>query len=102
MQSEQTAWRERIAALKNLPKVLRLVWRSAPGVVAGDIFLRVLAALTPLGILAVSKRIVDIVVTTTRTPGAHPPPEIWFYLAMEFALAASALVLGRAIDYCDT
>src|SRR5258708_17543868 len=101
-ESQQAIWRERVSALKNLPQVMRLVWRAAPGVVGTGIAVRFMAAMIPLGILAVSKRIIDMVVNTTRTSGASIPHEIWILLAMEFVLAGGGLVLGRAIDYCDT
>ncbi len=97
----QISFEQRLNALKNLPKVMRLVWHSAPLVVSSSLLFRLAAALTPLGVLAVSKRIIDMVVDTVRTH--HPPPshQIWMLLALEFLFAAGGLVLGRAIDYCD-
>ncbi|HUA87617.1 MAG TPA: ABC transporter ATP-binding protein [Bryobacteraceae bacterium] len=92
---------QRITALKNLPKVMRLVWHSAPLVVSANLSFRLLAALTPLGVLAVSKRIIDLVVNTIRTHNLPPRGEIWLLLGLEFIFAAGGLVLGRAVDYCD-
>ena len=98
--SHQAAWRERFAALRNVPPVLRLVWDAAPRVVAGGLALRVASALIPLAMLAVSKWIIDLVVATVKHPGPLPR-EIWILLAAEFLLAALNNILGRAIDYTD-
>ncbi|HLH38145.1 MAG TPA: ABC transporter ATP-binding protein [Bryobacteraceae bacterium] len=97
----QISFEQRIDALKNLPKVMRLVWHSAPLVVSSSLLYRLAAALTPLGVLAVSKRIIDLVVDTIRTHNPPPSHQIWILLALEFIFAAGGLVLGRAIDYCD-
>jgi ATP-binding cassette subfamily B protein len=98
--SQKTVWRDRLAALKNVPPVLRLVWKAAPNVVAAGLALRVVSALTPLAALAVSKWIIDLVVAAVKHPGPLPQ-QIWFLLAAEFLIAALGNVLGRAIDYTD-
>jgi ATP-binding cassette, subfamily B, bacterial len=98
--SQKTVWRDRLAALKNVPPVLRLVWKAAPKVVAAGLALRVVSALTPLAALAVSKWIIDLVVAAVKHPGPLPQ-QIWFLLAAEFLIATLGNVLGRAIDYTD-
>src|SRR5215472_6362841 len=96
----QASWRDRFAALRNVPPVLRLVWDAAPRVVAGGLALRVVSALIPLAVLAVSKWIINLVVAQVKHPGPLPY-EIWLLLALEFLLAAANNLLGRAIDYTD-
>jgi ATP-binding cassette subfamily B protein len=98
--SHQAAWRDRLAALRNIPPVLKLVWDAAPRVVAGGLALRVASALIPLAVLEVSKRIIDLVVAAVKHPGPVPH-EMWILLALEFLLAALNNLLGRAIDYTD-
>src|ERR1700676_4563115 len=98
--SHQAAWRELLAALRNVPPVLRLVWDAAPRVVAGGLALRLASALIPLAVLAVSKWIIDLVAAQIKNPGPLPH-EIWILLAVEFLLAALNNLLGRAIDYTD-
>jgi ATP-binding cassette, subfamily B, bacterial len=93
--------RERITALKNLPQVVRLVWHAAPWIVSASLGLRLIVALTPLGVLAVSKKIIDAIVTNVKAPGSVHPGQIWVLLLLEFLFAAGGLTLGRAIDYCD-
>ena len=98
--SQKTVWRDRFAALRNIPPVLRLVWNAAPKVVAAGLVLRVFSALIPLAALAVSKWIIDLVVATVKHPGPFPS-QVWYLLAAEFLLAAIGNILGRAIDYTD-
>lgn len=95
--SERSRFRERIGALKNVPRVMLLVWHAAPLVVLGSLMFRFIAALAPLGVLAVSKRIVDAV----ARPGSVTHQQVWVLLGLEFLFAAGGLTLGRAIDYCD-
>jgi ATP-binding cassette, subfamily B, bacterial len=97
---EQASWRERLAALRNIPPVLRLIWDAAPRVVAGGLGLRFASALIPLAVLAVSKSIINLVVAQIKHPGPLPH-EIWILLAAEFLLAALNNLLGRGIDYTD-
>ncbi len=93
-------WGERIHALRNIPPVLKMVWDAGPRLVAGGLFFRVMAALVPLGMLWVSKLIIDTVFDTV-THSAPVPPIIWWLLAAEFALAALGSICGRLVDYCD-
>jgi ATP-binding cassette subfamily B protein len=98
--AQKAVWRDRLAALRNVPPVLRLVWKAAPKVVAAGLVLRVFSALTPLAALAISKWIIDLVVATVKHPGPLPQ-QVWFLLGAEFLVAAVGNVLGRAIDYTD-
>ena len=98
--SNQAGWGERLAALRNVPPVLRLVWDAAPRVVASGLALRVASALIPLAVLGVSRWIINLVVAQVKHPGPLPN-EIWILLAVEFLLAALNNLLGRAIDYTD-
>ncbi|HWQ55279.1 MAG TPA: ABC transporter ATP-binding protein [Bryobacteraceae bacterium] len=95
------AWRERVAALKNIPPILKLVWESAPAITAAGIALRIVTALIPVAMLWVTKLIIDLVVAAVKNPGPVPS-EIWWLLAAEFLLAGLGNVLGRTIDYCDS
>ena len=96
--SNENSWSKRFDALRNVPPVLRLVWDAAPAVVSGGIALRLVSALIPLGILEVTRWILHILLNKNS---AAFPPLLWWLLASEFVLAASNLVLGRAIDYTD-
>ncbi len=96
--SSDTSWNKRLAALRNVPPVLRLVWDAAPRVVTSGIALRLVSALIPVAMLAISKFIIDLI--NTRHSGTIPS-QMWWLLGAEFVLAAANQVLGRTIDYTD-
>jgi ATP-binding cassette subfamily B protein len=95
-----STWQERIRALRNVPPLIGIVWRSGPAVVSGGMFCRLLAALIPLTMLAVSKRILDAI--QAHFAGRPLPPEFWWLVGAEFALAAFGGILGRLIGYFDS
>src|SRR6185437_1317882 len=94
-------WRERIQALKNVPPMLKMVWEAAPGITAGGLFFRLIAALIPLGMVAVTAVIIKAITVVSTHKGALLP-HFWWYVGAEFALATLGTILGRLVDYCDT
>ena len=93
-------WRERLAALRNVPPVLKIVWESGPLVVSLGLVFRLISSLTPLAALWITKLIVDGIV---QVVSSHQPakPLLWWLVAAEFAIAIFASLLGRTIDYLD-
>ena len=94
------SFKGRLAALRNLPPVMKLVWKSGPFLLIVGVALRLIAALVPLAALWVGKLIIDQVVESIKAPGAAPG-NLWVLLACELLLAVTGNVFGRAIDYCD-
>jgi ATP-binding cassette, subfamily B, bacterial len=93
-------WRERVAALKNIPPVLRMVWEAAPKVIVSSLVCRVIAALLPLAVLAVTSVIIgDIAGFTAHQRNLRPI--FWWLVALEFVLASLAGILVRLINFCD-
>lgn len=92
-------WRERFRALRNVPTLLLIVWRSGPAVVGGGIASRILGALVPIAMLAVSKQILDAV--QARFDGQPLPSHFWTLVFAEFGLAATGAILGRASGFFD-
>ncbi len=93
------SWKERIRALHNIPPLVGIVWQSGPGVVSGGALCRIFAALIPLSMLAVSKRILDGV--QAHFAGHPLPPGFWYLVAAEFSLAVVGSLIGRATGYFD-
>lgn len=83
-------------ALRNLPKLLAMVWATSPALAASTLGLRLIAALIPVALLWVGKLIVDQIV--------HPRPgtSVWTWLAVEVSLAVLGDVLGRGIALSDS
>ncbi|HWE53178.1 MAG TPA: ABC transporter ATP-binding protein [Bryobacteraceae bacterium] len=88
----------RSAGLKALPRIFCYLWQAAPGTVISAIVCRIAAAVIPLGVLYISKQIIDMLVG--RRPGGSTGP-LWMLLGAEFVLVAFASFCSRAIDYCD-
>jgi ATP-binding cassette, subfamily B, bacterial len=86
--------RERLAAFRNIPPFLRMVWETKPSYAVGIALVRLVNAFTPLAMLWVGKLIVDGVVANI---GAAAPD--WGYLVrlvlLELAIALLSDVLGR-------
>ncbi|MGH7528424.1 MAG: ABC transporter ATP-binding protein [Gemmatimonadales bacterium] len=84
------SWRERLQALRHLPRLLRLVWETEPRYVVGIFLLRVARSLVPLAVLWVGKLIVDEVVQAIAiagSGGAVPWARLGELLVLELAIA---------------
>ncbi len=93
-------WRGRLKALGNIPSALRIIWAAGPRVVTAGITYRILAALIPLALLTVSRRIIDIIVAALKTHSSIAT-ELWWLVGLEFGLALFGTILARLCDYCD-
>ena len=99
--TRSSAWQERLSALRNLPPVLKIVWDSGPLVVVMGFVFRLFAALLPVGLLYVSKLIIDtIVYVVSKHHGI--PHRLWWLVLAEFILAVLTSVVARVIDYTDS
>lgn len=96
-----SSWQERLTALRNTPPVLKIVWKSGPGVVTLGLVLRLFASLLPLAMLWVPKLIVDIIEYVRAGNGAIPA-RLWWLVGLEFLLAVVSSMVARAIDYADS
>jgi len=97
---QTNGWRQRILALRNLPPTLRIVWQSGPLVVALGLISRGAASLLPLGLLWVTKLIIDNIVRAVTTHVAVSS-RFWWLVAIEFTLAVGSSVLARFIDFLE-
>ena len=84
---------ERMAALRQLPPVLKLVWQAGPTVVFLGIVFRIITALLPIGLLAISKLIIDNIVGVV----AHhrPVPTVLWWLVELNSRSPRAAVCSR-------
>ena len=100
-EAQLASWKERLSALRNIPPVLGIVWRSGPLVVTLGLVFRLFAALLPIALLWVAKLIIDTIVHIVTTH-ASVPQRLWWLVAAEFCLAVVGAVLARFIDYFDS
>ncbi|HEY7502780.1 MAG TPA: ABC transporter ATP-binding protein [Gemmatimonadales bacterium] len=91
------SWRERLQALRHLPRLLRMVWETEPRYVVGILALRVMRALIPLAVLWVGKLIVDEVVRAIGVAGAGAPAP-WLRLAELLVLELGIALVGEGLS----
>ena len=96
-----SGWRDRIAALKNIPPLLRLVFETSFALAVSSLALRLLAALLPVGMLYVARLIINQIVAVV-THNAANSAHIWLLLGAELGLAVASDVNGRAISLLDS
>jgi ATP-binding cassette, subfamily B, bacterial len=87
--------RERLAALRYLPQLVRLVWQTHRGFTTTMVALRLVRAFVPVATLWAAKLIIDEVVLLTRTPGA-PLTDLWRVVGLELAIVVAGELLARA------
>ena len=83
--------RERIAALRLVPRLIRLVWETQPTYTVLMILLRLTRSVVPVTNLWVAKLIIDEVVMLARTHG--PTQHLWALVAIEMG----AIVVGELL-----
>jgi ATP-binding cassette subfamily B protein len=94
------SWQERLTALRNIPPVLGIVWRSGRLVVALGLVFRLFTSLLPIALLWVAKLIIDMIVHTINTHSSVPT-RLWWLVGIEFGLAIVGGLIARLIDYLD-
>jgi ATP-binding cassette, subfamily B, bacterial len=92
---------ERLSALRNVPPVLRIVWKAGPAVVSLGLVFRLIASLVPVAALWITKLIIDGIVHAISSRESVPS-SLWWLVAAEFGVALFGSVLTRAIDYLDS
>lgn len=95
------SWSDRLASLRYVRPLLRMVWETSPPLVLTSVFLRLLRALLPAAMLWVSKLILDAVVGAISR-GTGTVQIIWKLVALELLLAVASDILGRANTLCDS
>ena len=94
------SFKERLSALKNLPELFRLVWRSSPGKTILSFALRIVRSAMPVSLLYIGKLIIDQVVQLNLHGGSQH--ELWKLVIVEFALAVLTDGLNRMINLADS
>lgn len=98
---EDISFKERYAALKNLPRFFRLIWQSNKYMTIGNVLLRIIQAAVPLAMLYVGKLIIDEVIGLTQIGESANMTYIWTLIAVEFGLALMSDLLSRGITLLD-
>lgn len=91
---EEPTWRERFAALRYVPPLVRLVWETHRPLTAAMIALRLVRAAIPVATLWVGKLIIDSVVALRESQADLT--QLWKLVALEVAIVTAGDVLSRA------
>jgi ATP-binding cassette, subfamily B, bacterial len=91
------SWRERLQALRHLPKLLRMVWDTNPGYVVGILLLRIARSVVPLAVLWIGKLIVDEVVHSINVAQSGGIVS-WSRLAMLVGIELAIALVGEGLS----
>src|SRR4051812_29110904 len=94
------SWKERIAALRYIPPLARLIWKTHAGYTLSMMLLRLVRAFVPIATFWVGKLILDTVIAVRD--GHAALPQLWRYVALEVAIVLVAEVLARASSLTES
>jgi ATP-binding cassette, subfamily B, bacterial len=97
---EPVSWKERLEALRYVPALFRLIWRTHRGYTAAMIVLRVVRSVVPVTTFWVGKLILDSVIAAKAGHGSLT--QVWRYLALELAIVLTGEVLARASSLLES
>ncbi len=93
-------WKERLEALRYLPALFRLIWRTHRGYTLAIVLLRVVRSVVPVATFWVGKLILDSVIAAKAGTGSLT--QIWRYLALELLIVLSGEILARASSLIES
>ena len=93
-------WKERLEALRYLPALFRLIWRTHRGYTSAIVVLRAVRSVVPIATFWVGKLILDAVIAAKAGHGSVT--QIWRYLALELLIVLSGQILARASSLVES
>jgi ATP-binding cassette subfamily B protein len=94
------ALKERIAALRLVPRLIALVWETQRVYTAAMMVLRLTRSVVPVANLWIAKLIIDEVILLARTGG--PTHHLWILVAIEMATVVGGELLARASSLIES
>ena len=89
-------WSERLAALKHVPPLIRLVFQTHRGYTPAILALRVVRSFIPVAVLWIGKLIIDGVIAGMAAAHAGRTPD-WWHLGTLVALELGIAVVGEGL-----
>ena len=93
-------WKERLEALRYLPALFRLIWRTHRGYTVAIVVLRVIRSVVPVTTFWVGKLILDSVIAARNGTGSMS--QIWRYLVLELLIVLGGEILARASSLIES
>jgi ATP-binding cassette subfamily B protein len=100
MDEDAPSWRERLAALRYVPPLVRLIWQTHHGYTASMLLLRFTRAFVPVATFWVGKLILDTVLAARQGQATYG--QLWRYVAIELALVLTGEILARASSLIES
>jgi ATP-binding cassette subfamily B protein len=97
---EAPTWRERIAALRYVPPLVRMIWRTHRAYTTAMLVLRFVRAFVPIATFWVGKLILDTVLAARAGNATYAT--LWKYVALEVAIVLSGEILARASSLTES
>jgi ATP-binding cassette subfamily B protein len=94
------SWKERLQALRYVPALFRLIWRTHRGYTSAMMVLRVMRSVVPVMTFWVGKLILDSVITAKAAHGSLS--QVWRYLVLELAIVLTGEILARASSLIES
>lgn len=98
--NKRPTWRERFAALSNVPPLIKLVWQTHRGFTSAMILLRLIQAAVPVATLWVGKLIIDTIVASLSSSPDYR--RLWELVALEIAIVVAGELLARASSLVES
>lgn len=92
--AKRPPFRERMVALRVVPRLIRLVWETKPSYAAAMIVLRFVRSVVPVINLWIAKDIIDEIIRLSRYGGSSR--HLWVLVALEMATVVGGELLARA------
>jgi len=99
-QEEPVSLKERLEALRYLPALFRLIWRTHRGYTSAMVVLRVMRSVVPVMTFWVGKLILDSVIAAKAGNGSLS--QVWRYLVLELAIVLVGEILARASSLIES
>ena len=97
---QPASWDERLAALRYVPGLFKLIWETHRGFAASMVALRVLRSIVPVATFWVGKLILDSVIAAKAGHGSLT--QLWRYLVLEIAIVLVGEILARASSLIES
>jgi ATP-binding cassette, subfamily B, bacterial len=95
-----TTWRERLEALRYVPALFRLIWKTHRGYTVSMVALRIVRSVVPVTTFWVGKLILDSVIAAKA--GTSSLSQVWKYLALELVVVLLGEILARASSLIES
>jgi ATP-binding cassette, subfamily B, bacterial len=100
MNEKPVSRKERLAALRYIPPLIKLVWQTHAPFTASMMLLRFVRAFIPIATFWVGKLILDTVIAVRD--GQAELPLLWKYVAIEVAIIVTGEILARASSLIES